>query len=125
VPGSDEGRSKARGRDGVTKGGRDFIDLVVAYAKQESLGPLRGLGRFLRFGVPGSMLLVIGLPLLLLGLLRALQTETGSTFGGNLSWLPYLITAGAALLVAGLSVWRITKTPSTRTSASSEGKDKR
>jgi hypothetical protein len=31
--------------------------------------------------------------------------------------LPYLITAGAALAVLGLSVWRITKGPAARTAA--------
>ena len=87
--------------------------MVVAYAKQETLGPLRGLGRFVALGVSGSILVAVGLVLLLLGLLRALQTETGSTFEGNLSWAPYLITSAAAVGALGLSVWRITKTPST------------
>jgi hypothetical protein len=105
----------------VTAGGREFADLVIAYAKQETLGPLRGLGRFVAFGVSGSIALSIGSLLLLLALLRALQTETGSTFGGNLSWLPYVITAGAALIVLGLSAWRITKTPSARTAGRSDG----
>lgn len=113
------------GRGGVTAGGRDFVDLVVAYAKQETLGPLRGLGKFVAFGVAGSVALSIGGFLLLLALLRALQTETGSTFEGNLSWLPYLITAAAALAVLGLSVWRITKTPAARVSARHDGKEER
>ncbi len=76
------------------------------------------------FGVSASILGSIGGLLLLLALLRLLQTETGSTFGGNLSWLPYLITAAAALLVLGLAVWRITKTPPARATAPSDGKDK-
>jgi hypothetical protein len=89
--------------------------MVVAYAKQETLGPLRGLGRFVAFGVSGSIALTVGLVFLLVALLRLLQTETGSTFQGHLTWLPYLITAGAALGVLGLSVWRITKGPAART----------
>ena len=101
------------------------MDLVVAYTKQETLGPLRGLGRFVAFGVTGSIALAVGGFILLLALLRALQTETGSTFQGNLSWLPYLITATAALAVLGLSVWRITKTPPPRATARSAGKDSR
>ena len=128
MPGrADRAKDRAKDRDGrqsVTAGGREFVDMAVAYVKQESLGPLKGLGRFVAFGMLGSMLLAVGLFILLIGLLRALQTETGSTFGGNLSWLPYLITAGAALLVAGLSVWRITKTPPTRTADSSDRKEK-
>ena len=125
MPGSSDKKAKDGGRRSrTTAEGREFVDLVVAYAKQETLGPLRGLGRFLAAGVGGSVALAVGLPLLLLALLRALQTETGSTFQGNLSWLPYLITAAAALAVAGLAVWRITKTLPNRTPAPS-GKDER
>jgi hypothetical protein len=122
VPGRSDKKAKdTGGRARATAEGREFVDLVVAYAKQETLGPLRGLGRFLGFGVGGSVALALGIPLLLLALLRALQTETGSTFQGNLSWLPYLITAAAALAVAGLAVWRITKTLPNRAGASSSG----
>ena len=39
--------------------------------------------------------------LLLLGVLRVLQTETGTVFEGSLSWLPYLITAVFGLVVLG------------------------
>lgn len=92
----------------------ELVDLVVAYAKQETLGPLRGLGRFVAFGLVGTVLLAIGLSVLLLGGLRALQTETGSTFSGNLTWLPYLVTSAAAVLVAGLAAWRITRGPARR-----------
>jgi hypothetical protein len=123
VPGrSDKSDKKAKGgrdRRSATAGGREFVDLVVAYAKQETLGPLRGLGRFLAVGIGGSVALALGVPLLLLALLRALQTETGSTFTGNLSWLPYLITSVAALAVAALAVWRITKTLPNRAPAPS------
>jgi Putative Actinobacterial Holin-X, holin superfamily III len=124
VPGrSDRKTKEGGGRKGTTAAGREFVDLVVAYAKQETLGPLRGLGRFIGFGVSGSVFLALGLLILLLAMLRALQTETGSTFRGNLSWAPYLITAAVALAVLGLSAWRITKTPPTRTSGG-DGEDK-
>jgi hypothetical protein len=124
VPGGSDAKAKQRGGpQGVAAGGREFADLVVAYTKQETLGPLRGLGRFVALGVSGSIALSVGALLLLLALLRALQTETGSTFTGHLSWLPYLITAAAALAVLGLSVWRITKTPPARPTAGGGPKD--
>lgn len=79
----------------------ELWDLVRAYAKQETVEPMKGLGRKAAFGAAGSVILSIGLVLLLLGGLRALQTETGSTFDGNWSWAPYLIAlAGAGIVLA-------------------------
>ena len=94
--------------------GGELIDLVVQYAKQETLGPLRGLGRFVLFGLVGSLLLAIGLSMLLLGGLRALQTETGMTFTGDLTWIPYLVVGAAAVGVAVTATWRITRGPARR-----------
>jgi hypothetical protein len=90
------------------------LHLVLDYAKQETLGPAKGLARFVAFGVFGSIALSVGVVVLLVALLRALQDETGATFSGKLSWLPYVITAGAAVLVAGLAGWRITRGPAAR-----------
>lgn len=94
---------------GVRKSGTDALQLVIEYVKQETLTPLKGLGRFLLFGVAGSVALCVGLVLLLVALLRALQTTTGGTFAGNLSWLPYVIVGAAAILLMGLAVWRVVK----------------
>jgi len=92
-------------------GSGDLAQLVVDYAKQETLGPLKSLGRFVAFGVLGSSFLAVGVAILLLAGLRALQTETGGTFSGNKSWLPYVATAAAAVSVALLAGWRIGKGP--------------
>jgi hypothetical protein len=70
----------------------ELKDLVVAYAKQETIEPLKGLTRFVGVGVGGSVLLSVGLILLVLALLRGLQTEFASTFDGNWSFAPYVIT---------------------------------
>ena len=87
----------------------ELWELSTAYAKQETLDPLKGLGRFLSYGLSGALLLGIGVTLLLVSGLRALQTETGTTFTGNLSWIPYLIIMVAGVGVLGLVAWRITK----------------
>lgn len=88
----------------------EVVDYVVTYAKQETLGPLRHAGRWLAFGAIGAVLLGLGGSLLLLGLLRLLQTEWTRSATGSLSWLSYLIVlvVGAAMLVLALS--RIRKT---------------
>lgn len=101
-------------RGGVRQSGTEALQLVVEYVKQETLTPLKGLGRYLLFGIAGSLALCVGLVLLLVALLRVLQTETGTTFSGHLSWLPYLIVCAAAVMVMGLAAWRITKGPAAR-----------
>lgn len=75
--------------------------LVVAYLKQETIEPIKGLGRFVVFGAAGMTVLAGGLVLLLVAGLRAMQTEGGSTFTGHLSWIPYGICAFGALAALG------------------------
>jgi len=98
-------------RSGAAGQARDVVQLVVDYAKQETLGPLKGLGRFVLFGVVGAIALSAGAILLLLALLRVLETETGTTFTGDWSWAPYLLTAIVAIAVLVLSILRISKGP--------------
>jgi hypothetical protein len=85
----------------------ELWDLIKRYAKQETLDPLKSIGRFLAFGLGAALAGSIGLVLLLVALLRALQTQTGSTFTGNLSWIPYLIVLLVGSLFALLAVSRI------------------
>lgn len=92
----------------------ELWELVVAYLKQETIGPIKELGRFVAAGVVGSLFLAIGLPLLVLSLLRALQAETGSTFDGNLTWVPYLAAVGLSLLFAGLALFGMNRTKNRR-----------
>lgn len=82
----------------------ELKDMTVTYAKQETVDPLRSIGRFVGFGVGGSFALGIGVCLLALAALRALQTETGTAFQGNWSWAPYLITTAVLGLLAFLAV---------------------
>jgi len=82
----------------------EFKDLVVTYAKQETVEPIKGLGRFIAAGVAGSLVMATGLVLLVLALLRALQSETGDAFDGNLSFVPYLLTLVVCAIVLVMSV---------------------
>lgn len=77
--------------------------LVVGYVKQETVDPIKGLLRYVALGLLGSTLLTMGLLMWVLALLRALQTETGSRFTGNLSWLPYVITVVACAALAAMA----------------------
>jgi predicted cobalt transporter CbtA len=111
---SRRGGSPAAAKGSLKDLGGDVAQVVIDYAKQETLGPLQGLARFMLFGVSGSIVLTVGLILLLVGLLRALQTETGSALTGNLSWVPYACVAVVALAVMALAVWRVARGPAAR-----------
>lgn len=83
----------------------ELRDLVVEYFKQETVVPLRQLGRYVMFGLLGALLLGIGAVLLGMAGLRALQLETGTAFTGNWSWVPYAIMV-VVLLAAGFLSWQ-------------------
>lgn len=88
----------------------ELVRLVLAYAKQETIEPVRTQLRHLGRGLAGALLLAVGTVLLALGFVRALQVELGArsastaVFGagghlsGDLSWVPYM--AGAVLCLA-------------------------
>ena len=81
------------------------VDMVTTYTKQETLGPLRGAGKWLAMGTAGAALLGLGLSIITLGLLRMVQTEWDRSAEGSLSWLAYLVALifSVALLVLTLS----------------------
>ncbi len=118
------GRGGRKGGEGLTDGGKDFVTLVLDYAKQETVGPLKVMGRFVLWGVLGSIFLAIGLAMLLLALLRLLQTETGVHLRGNWSWAPYLLTTVIAVVVAVLMVLMIRRGPARKRTPETKGKGK-
>ncbi|HUY61428.1 MAG TPA: hypothetical protein VMW49_06080 [Candidatus Dormibacteraeota bacterium] len=87
----------------------ELVSLVVGYAKQETIDPLKSLARFVAFGVAGALLLAIGGGLAALAAVRVVQTETAPHLSGDWSWAPY----GAGILLvaagAGLALTRIGK----------------
>ncbi len=85
--------------------------LTKDYARQETIDPLKGVGRYLAYGAAGALLGSLGVILLMLSLLRALQTETGDTFDGNWSWAPYMIVLVVAGAVAAYAFSRISRAP--------------
>jgi hypothetical protein len=88
----------------------EVIDLVKNYARQETVGPLRGAGRWLGFGVAGAVLLACGASLVVLGVLRLVQHEFAPTFAGRwMSLLPYVAALVLCFVVIGIAVSRISK----------------
>jgi hypothetical protein len=89
----------------------DLFDYIKTYAKQETVDPLRGVGRWVGYGAAGALCLGLGLVFVLLGLLRMVQNEWHRSATGSLSWLAYLITlvvAGALLAVTLLQIRKST-----------------
>ncbi len=84
----------------------EIRDLFIKYVKEETVQPLKEMGRFVLFGALGSVFVGFGAAMLLLGALRFLQ-EQFPVLDGSLSWLPYLIIAVVAAAVMGLTLWRI------------------
>lgn len=87
----------------------ELVEFVKTYAKQETIGPLKGAGRWIAFGAAGAVCLGLGLSLLLLGLLRLLQSEWGWAQTQGRSWLPYLIVLVACVALLAITLTRIPK----------------
>ncbi len=86
--------------------------LTKDYAKQETVEPLKGVGRYVAFGFAGAFLGAFGVAMLLLALLRALQTHVDAFYGaGSLTWVPYFIVLAVGALLILLAVTRIQKKP--------------
>jgi Putative Actinobacterial Holin-X, holin superfamily III len=105
--GGEDSRADTGWEDRVADDPRQTIqelrDLVVAYARQETLDPLKGMGRYIGLGIAGAVLIGSGIAFLAIGALRALQTETGDTFDDWMSFLPYLIVVVGLLILAGIA----------------------
>jgi len=99
------------GQHGLRHAGDDAFQLTVDYLKQETVQPIKGLGRFLYMGIAGSFFLAGGILLILIGILRLLQTETGTALTGDLSWVPYVAVMVLGIAVIVVAAWRITAGP--------------
>lgn len=87
----------------------DLWQLIRDYAKQETIDPLKAIGNFLKWGLPGAILLTLGLLFGSLAILRGLQDETGQHLTGSWTWVPYLAALVFALVAAALAALAIKK----------------
>lgn len=110
APGTKQPGRAGKGSNGLGDNIGEVWEVVRAYAKQETVDPLRDLGRFLGYGIAGSLLVGLGVFFLGMAGLRALQDET-SVFEGAWSFAPYLIVAVAMVVVTGLAVMGATRNP--------------
>ena len=90
-------------------GTKDLLQMSIAYLKQETQAPLKGLVKYVSFGLAAALLFSTGSVLLMLGLLRGIQSawayervDERGPLSGSLSWLPYALSALACVLLIGL-----------------------
>ena len=103
---------KKSGKDeGLPAEFRELIDLIVTYARQQTLDPLKQLGRWVAFGVAGAVLVGLGFLMIGVGLLRAIEVEAGDHLTGDWSWAPYFVTVVFLGAVIGLTVRRMSHGP--------------
>ncbi len=104
--------SSANGADATPSTGdriTELRELVVGYAKQETVDPLKSLGRYLGWGIGGAVAIGLGWMFLMLGLLRALESIdwfNGPTQrdGWHGSWLMYVITIFVGIVIVAVSL---------------------
>ena len=87
----------------------ELLGLIIAYTKQETVEPIKLLGRYVLWGVLGAIFVAAGGALAVLAVVRLLQYETGPHLHGDLTWVPYMggvLLAGAGAVVAVASLFR-------------------
>ena len=84
----------------------ELVALVVAYVRQETVDPIKALGRFVLFGIAGAILIAVGGTILTIATVRAIQAEAGTHLRGSLTWVPYV---GGILFSGGAAVWAATR----------------
>ncbi|WP_419853417.1 hypothetical protein [Candidatus Poriferisodalis sp.] len=79
----------------------ELVGMLRSYIVQEAVGPLRGLGRYVLFGLTGAIGVSLGVVLGALGVVRVLQAET-DLFNANWSFVPHV--AGAVFLLMAIAL---------------------
>jgi hypothetical protein len=87
----------------------ELWEMLVTYAKQETVQPLKGLFRFVGVGVAAMLLLGTGVLLMSVSVLRLLQTKEpfGWQLSGSLNFIPYLVSLVVLGVLIGLAVLAI------------------
>lgn len=89
--------------------------LLKDYGKQETIDPLKTLGRFVAWGSAASVCFAIAGTLFAVAILRVLQIEGRRWLGGNWSPVAYVLALIVVSLVAYLSIKQIKKRKSDST----------
>jgi hypothetical protein len=86
----------------------DVWGLVVGYTKQETVAPLRGLGRFMKWGAIGMVLFALGTAFGTMAIVRGVQSETHNWIR---AFAPYVAATAWLVVVGVLAVRSLARTP--------------
>jgi hypothetical protein len=81
----------------------ELIALVRRYVIQETIAPLKSIAKGVAIALGGAAAFAIGGVIVLVGVLRILQDETGRVFIHTWAFVPYLATAAVGLGMIGLA----------------------
>lgn len=87
----------------------DIVDSVKAYARQETLEPLRGAARWVAVGTLAAVSLGLSMVFVALAVLRLSQDIGGTTLDGAWSFVHYLVTLVVVSILVGVSFSRISQ----------------
>jgi hypothetical protein len=87
----------------------DVLDLVVSYAKQETIEPLRGAMRWILWGLASMAFICTGLVFLVLGVVRLSQDVLGESFQHSWSFVSYFVGVLACGVVVAFALTSIKK----------------
>jgi hypothetical protein len=87
----------------------ELWEMLVSYAKQETVEPLKGLVRFIGAGAAAMFFLGAGVLLMSVSVLRLLQTKEpfGWELSGNLDFIPYAVSLVVLGVLIALAVFAI------------------
>ena len=104
-----ESTSRFRRKPAPTEHVADIVDSVKAYARQETLEPLRGAARWVAVGTLAAVSLGLSMVFAALAVLRLSQDLGGTALDGSWSFVHYLITFTVVSLLVWLSFSRISQ----------------
>lgn len=87
----------------------DLIDSVSAYARQETIEPLKGAARWVAFGTLAAITLGLAMVFGALAVLRASQDLLGGSLDGGWSFVNYIISAAFLAVLVWLTFSRIAR----------------
>jgi hypothetical protein len=87
----------------------DLMTTLKAYARQETVEPIKGAARWVAVGTIASLCLGLAMIFLLMGILRLSQDLGGTVLDGSWSFVHYFITLAVATVLVALTFSRISQ----------------